>query len=300
MLSRLKSSIAKRREDAQMAKSLSYSSDGDPLLSRLLVRNMERATGKYRLLKAAKGYQDDLNSHENIWSLIIDRLGVTVDYSLKELSNIPETGPAVIVCNHPYGLLDGAILAWLISQRRKDFKILTHALFTRIEEAQDYLLPVNFDETPEALRENIAMRKKAIAHLNDGGLVAIFPCGSVSTAKPSRSLAADSEWKTFTAKMIEKAEAPTIPLFFEGQNSRLFHMASNRSALLRQSLLIHELRNKIGKRVSVRIGDAIAPETLSDLPGRHEVMTYLRDATYALGGHRNVRVHEFPAPKGKQ
>ena len=49
-----------------------------------------------------------------------------------------------MVANHPFGVLDGLVLSWLVSQRRDDFKLLVHSLLLRAPETKKYLLPIDF------------------------------------------------------------------------------------------------------------------------------------------------------------
>jgi hypothetical protein len=82
--------------------------------------------------------------------------------------------------------------------------------------------------------------------------------------------AVDPEWKLFTAKAITRAQATVVPMFFEGQNSRLFQVASHISLTLRLSLLLNELRNKIGSVVAVRVGAPVAhTNSATSLTARH-------------------------------
>ena len=113
---------------------------------------------------------------------------------------------------------------------REDFRVLTNAVLYRAEEIREFLLPVDFAETEEALKTNIKSRAAAKAHLLNGGCLIIFPAGGVSTTpKPWDRRAVDAEWKTFTARLIGQAKAPVAPMFFAGQNSRMFQLASHLS-----------------------------------------------------------------------
>ena len=51
-------------------------------------------------------------------------------------SRIPATGPVVVVANHPYGVLDGAVLTLLLNRFRPDVRILTNSLLGDIPELQ--------------------------------------------------------------------------------------------------------------------------------------------------------------------
>ena len=46
--------------------------------------------------------------------------------------SIPATGPAIAVANHPFGALDGLLLAQLLLKRRPDVLILTNRILSVI------------------------------------------------------------------------------------------------------------------------------------------------------------------------
>ena len=84
-----------------------------------------------------------------------------------------------------------------------------------------------------------------------GGCLVVFPAGGVSTTPTIwHKRAIDTEWKNFTARLISQAKAPVAPVYFAGQNSRLFQLASHISMTLRLSLLFKEVHDRIGTRDS--------------------------------------------------
>ena len=112
----------------------------------------------------------------------------------------------------------------------------------------------------------------------------VFPGGAVATsARIFQRHAVDPEWKLFTIKAIARAGATVVPVFFEGQNSRLFQLASHVSLTLRLSLLFNEVRNKIGSVVAVRIGAPVPYAVLSHPGDRRALADHLRRMTYRLG-----------------
>ena len=76
--------------------------------------------------------------------------------------------------------------------------------------------------------------------------------------------------------------APVVPIFFAGQNSRLFQVASHISMTLRLSLLFKEVHDRIGEEMLIRIGKRIPYEELKAISDRKKLMEFLRDQTYAL------------------
>jgi putative hemolysin len=228
-------------------------------------------------------HQNNPKPGESFWDAAIGKLRLKIDLNEQDLSEIPRTGPVIIVANHPFGVLDGLMVCWLISRVRNDFKVLTNALLNRAEEIKPYLLPIDFEETKAALETNIRTRAESKALLEKGGALVIFPGGTVSTTPTLLARKAkDPEWKTFTGRMIVQGKAPVVPVYFDGQNSRLFQIASHISMTLRLSLLFKEVHDRIGENLAVRIGKRIPYETLKGFSDRKELMAFLRDQTYAL------------------
>jgi putative hemolysin len=181
-------------------------------------------------------------------------------------------------------VLDGVVISHLTSRIREDFRVLTNSVLYRAEEIRPFLLPIDFAETEEALKTNLQSRAAAKAHLLNGGCLIIFPAGGVSTTPTVwHKRAVDTEWKTFTGRLITQAKAPVAPVFFAGQNSRIFQLASHISMTLRLSLLFKEVHDKIGSELHVRIGEPIPYKQLPAAGDRQQFMNYLRDATYRLG-----------------
>jgi hypothetical protein len=59
---------------------------------------------------------------------LLGELAVDLRVSPGDLNKIPKTGPAIAVANHPFGLLDGAIMADLPTRVRPDIRVLTNHL----------------------------------------------------------------------------------------------------------------------------------------------------------------------------
>src|SRR5579872_4340170 len=261
----------------------SYATPEDPKLKRLLIRAVERMTGQPYLKRLYEDHQAHSVPGESFWSAALDRLEVTLDYNEAALANVPRSGALVIVANHPFGVLDGLIISYLISKIRQDFIVLTNAVLYQADEIKQHLLPIDFAETKEALSTNLKTRSEAKTHLSSGGCLVIFPAGGASTTPtPWSREAKDTEWKNFTARLITGAKCPVVPVFFAGQNSRLFQIASHISLTLRLSLFFKEVYDKIGSTIHLRIGETIP---FKDMAGfdRVQLMEFLRKKTYALG-----------------
>jgi putative hemolysin len=229
---------------------------------------------------------------ESFWAAAIRQLELKITCNEEALRHLPSTGALVVVANHPFGVLDGLIISYLTSTVRDDFLVLTNSILYQADEIRAHLLPIDFAETKEALTTNLQSRAQAKAHLTKGGCVVVFPAGGASTVpKPWNRRAIDAEWKNFTARLIVGSKAPVVPIYFAGQNSRIFQIASHISMTLRLSLFFKEVYDKIGSEIQVRVGAPIAYKELEGLD-RKTLMEHLRKQTYALGAglpYRRVR-----------
>ncbi|MBI1211025.1 MAG: glycerol acyltransferase [Alphaproteobacteria bacterium] len=261
----------------------SYASEDDSPFRRMVIQVIERMSGQPHLKRLYLEHQNHPEPGESFWNAAVRKLELQVEFNRDAISEIPKEGRCIIVANHPFGVLDGIVACWLVSQIRTDFKVLTNALLNRAEEIKPYLLPIDFEETREALETNLRSRAESKALLDKEGVLIIFPGGTVSTTPTVLARKAkDPEWKNFTAKMILQGKAPVVPIFFAGQNSRLFQVASHLSMTLRLSLLFKEVHDRIGGALQFRIGQRIPYEELAQIKDRTKVMEYLREQTYAL------------------
>jgi putative hemolysin len=265
----------------------SYAERGDPAVKRGLIRLVEKATGQPKLKRLYLENQRQPRPAESFWQAAVRSLALNVRYDAEALSRLPKTGPAVFVANHPYGVLDGIVISWLIEKVRPDFLVLTNAVLLRASEVRDFVLPIDFSEAPEALETNLKSRSAARAHLERGGAVVVFPAGGVSTApdRLGRLPAVDAPWRPFVAQLIQRARATVAPIYFGGQNSRLFQIASHVSLTLRLSLIFHEVKSRIGAVLPVVIGAPIPFEQIAHIKDRQALADDLRARTYALAAH---------------
>lgn len=249
----------------------SYASEAHSLPRQLAIRAVELCTGQPYLKRLYRAYQAEQLPHEDFWHEVIARLDLDIDLSGADMAEIPKTGPLVVVANHPYGVLDGIVICWLVTQIRSDFKILINNVLCRAPEMAGHVLPVDFDETPEALQTNLSSRKQAKEHLDGGGALIIFPSGAISTTP--RFFARQAEeiaWAPLVGQLIRKTRAQVLPIYFEGQNSLLFQMASHVSDAMRAALIFHEVRRRVGSRFRGVIGAPLPYTALAPhLPPRN-------------------------------
>ena len=280
---------------AQAGAVFSYATDQQSFWRRNLIRAVERISGRATFERLYRDWRlRPRVPGETVFSSAIRALRVRPDLAEGALDLIPQTGPLLVIANHPFGIIDGLLIGHLVSQQRADIKLMCHALLCQPPEARDILLPVDFGTGSEARRRSAETRRQAVDWLDQGHVLIIFPAGGVSTTQtPLARQAVDPDWHPFVLRLARRAGVRTVAMFVHGQNSRLFQVASALSYPLRVALIFHETRRRIGGSVKV----SIAPPCAMASVGKTDVVAALRARTYSMagpGGPRSDQVYRFP------
>jgi putative hemolysin len=267
-----------------------YSTPDQPLIQRAVIQAIEKMGGQRKLKRLYKSHQDNLEAGEDFFDSAMRTLRVDTRLDEAELARVPASGPVVFISNHPYGVLDGITLTWLARKVRPDTKVLANATLCQMPEAAGSLLPVDFAPTREARETNVQSRLAAQKWLRDGHAIGIFPGGGVSTSeRPLNGPAVDLPWAPFTAKLIRAAKATVVPVFFVGQNSRLFQLASHLSLTLRLSLVFRETARRVGTKLTVRVGAPIPFAEIAHIEDRAALVQELRKRTFDLARPGDIK-----------
>lgn len=263
---------------------LTYVSENDSAVRKILINLLENLSGRPKIQRLYDEIrQMDYETHM-AWAIALDKLGIKRDFDSSKLKQLRGDTPLVIIANHPFGVVDGLIVGEIGANVRENYSILTNSALCELDpRIANYLLPINFDATKEAQLTNIETRKIAIKRLKRGEGLIIFPSGMVASAKTPFGPAEELEWKRFVVKLITKAKADVLPIYFHGKNSRLFQVATNIHETLRMGLLLHEARNKMGKTIKVTIGDVISFNDVKDIKNKQELLDTLKDITISYG-----------------
>ena len=276
---------SKEPEEPYDRRKLSYANTFTNPIQRNIIKSLEFLTGKLYLLRKVRQFEKmGIPVGQPFWKQALDLLGINLLTKQSEISKIPKEGSLVITANHPHGLVDGMVLAELIGKVRTDYKILTRSLLTGVKQIDQFMIPVPFDHEENALKKSLEMRKKAMDHLEKGGVIVVFPSGKVASSETMFGNVVEGEWNPFTAKLIQKSGANVLPIFFPGANSRIYQIANQISATLRQGLLIYEVVHAMNKPQKPLVGDLIKQNELSSWKNDPRgFMRWLRGKTLELG-----------------
>ena len=275
------------REDPR----ITYVQPDDPWLTRQVISTVERLFGRGQIEAVYKQLKSEPFAVERFFTDAFQATSIDCRYNTAKLKEIPTDGPVVFVANHPFGIVDGMALCDMALKARGDFRILIHSLLCQDKDLAPYFLPVDFQPTKEAVKNNLRVKKVAQDCLADNIPVLIFPSGFVSTAdKKGFGDVVDAPWTTFAAKLIRDAQANVVPVYFRGQNRRAFHLASHIAEPLRMALLLSEARNRFGKPLHAVIGDTLEWSALSAFETRQTLTDYLYHHVQSLA-MKNVEPH---------
>ena len=223
---------------------------------------------------------------------VLREVGVKYHIPEEDFARIPAEGGFITVSNHHYGSIDGLILNAAVGARRPDYKLLTTFLLALIPGLKDGFLPVDNLSGGKADSRSINGIRMALRHIADGGAIGFFPAGEVATWQRRKNrrdgglwTIQDRPWAPNIVKLIKRSNLPVIPIWFDGCNSRTFHILGLIHPRLRTVRLIHEMFNKEGRTVEVRIGEPILPAEMAAMEVE-DLAWYLRGKCYALSNRK--------------
>jgi putative hemolysin len=216
----------------------------------------------------------------------LDALNVTYDLAPEDIARLMSTnGPVIVVANHPFGGVEGLVLASILRALRCDVKFMANYLLASIPEMRGMLIAVDPFKRESSVRDNIKPVRESIQWVMNGGMLVVFPAGEVSRFDVQTGTAIDPPWSPTIARIIRMTGAPVLPVFFQGTNSAAFHMAGMVHPLLRTAMLPNELFNKDREAIQVRAGDLVPFSKLETFGQDDDMTAYLRLRTYILA-HR--------------
>jgi putative hemolysin len=177
----------------------------------------------------------------------------------RDREKIPAFGRVVIIANHPIGTLDGAALIKMVSEVRPDFKVVANELLMNVKPLHSVLLPVNNMGGSTAKKNIDAIYK----HLNNEGVIIIFPAGEVSRMGPSG--VRDGSWHKGFLNFATATQSPILPVYMDARNSAFFYAVSAVYKPLSMLFLIKEMFKHAHKRMNIKIGDVIPFEHYDSL-----------------------------------
>ena len=213
---------------------------------------------------------------------VLDALGVDWRISNAADARLPATGPVIVVANHPFGGVEGLVMASQLLRIRPDVRLMANHLLAVFPELRPYLITVNPFGGREATRDNLRGLRESLRWLKGGGVLGVFPAGEVAHFRWRDRRIVEPPWNSTAAWLARESGAVVMPLFFRGANGPLFHLAGLVHPRLRTALLPRELLNKNRRPLEGVIGAGIPAERLKAFESDSEAARYLRFRTQLL------------------
>lgn len=183
---------------------------------------------------------------------VLEHLDILCTVSARDLEQIPEHGPLVIIANHPTGTLDGLALMYAVSRVRRDVKVVTNRMLTHLEPLSSLFIPVDNMGGRTAKSSLVQMEQ----HLQNAGVLIFFPAGEVS--RPTRKGIRDKKWYSGFIKLAGKLRVPLLPVHIQAHNSLLFYASTLVSPTLSMLLLMQQMFRRRHSQLPIKIGQQIA------------------------------------------
>ncbi len=266
---------------------------------RWLVPMLERGVGLHKL---ADVYHHSvmLSQSEEFWRAGLRSMEMTYEIASGDIERIPDEGPVVVVSNHPFGGIEGLILADLLRRRRPDSKVMASYLLSRIPELHEVFVLVDPFEGDTAASRNMRAVRESLRYLQDGHALGVFPAGTVSYLHLRAGEISDPAWHASTAWMVRKTKATVVPVYFHGKNSSFFQAAGLIHPFIRTALLPREMMRKRHLCAPVHIGTPLKWDKLEAFDNDRDLIDYLRLRTYLLKGKAKAASRRSVRKKRKE
>ena len=238
-------------------------------------------------------------SPDEFLKVALQQMNISYDLAVGSLDRIPKTGPLVVVANHPFGGIEACILLRILTSIRQDIRFMANFLLGKLQETKDFCIFVDPFGGDRASRRNLQPLRESIDWVQQGGVLCVFPSGTVSHFHwPQREIT-DPPWSPSVSRVVRRSGAPVIPVFFPGSNGLFFQGMGLIHPILRTALLARELGNKCNKTFEVRIGNLVPFAKLTRFHTDEELITYLRLRTYILGNRNRVELSASLSPSAR-
>ncbi|MEH6712252.1 MAG: GNAT family N-acyltransferase [Paraglaciecola polaris] len=186
---------------------------------------------------------------------LLGALNINIEGGDELQQNIPHHGPLVIASNHPFGGIEGVILAYVIGQIRPDIKVLANQGLQIFQELKDYFIFTN--PLSERDPRNGPSLRESLRHVKHGGALLIFPAGRVSYYQSQKKRISEHQWNRIVANLVTRTQAHYLAVFVSGQNSPLFYRLGRIYYRLRMLMLPRELLNKRDSNINISASSCI-------------------------------------------
>lgn len=209
----------------------------------------------------------------------LDYMGVS--YYAEGLENIEPGGRYLFAGNHPFGGMDGLMVAERVSSKLGDVRSVSNDILMVIEPLRPILLPVN--KHGRQSREGAKIFDECFA---SDVPIQTFPAGLCS--RKIKGVVTDLEWKTNFVKKAIQYERDVVPVHTEGHLSKRFYRIHRFrqifgiKANIEMLYLVDEMFRQKGKNFKVSFGKPISYLELKEMGNYRQMTEFVRSKVYEL------------------
>lgn len=241
----------------------------------------------YRYLKRIL-HQDGLNDIlREGWELapqqfvqsVFERWRIT--YTLEGLEKLDPKGRYIFASNHPFGGMDGMMIAERLIDHFGDARVVVNDLLMHLEPLKPIWIPVNTLGAQNA--EYVRLFEEGFA--SDLPIL-MFPAGICSRVVDGKI--ADLQWKNTFVRRAHATGRSVVPLYVEGSLGKGFYRiyrwrkALGIKANIEMLYLVDGMFAQQGKNFRMVVGDPVSPEELKQCGSVREQVEYMRKKTYLM------------------
>lgn len=249
------------------------------LANKIFVWFLDRLLGIKKMDTLYRQHEMQGLSKEDFSDRLIEILKLDIQGAKELQSKIPKTGPVVIASNHPFGGIEGVILARLIGEVRPDLKVLANKGLGIFKEISDYFIFTNPLSANDP--KNGPSLRHCVKHVQSQGALLIFPAGKVSYYQKAKSGISEHIWNKLVGRLVSIDSCKFVPIFVNGQNSANFYHIEKIYFKLRMLFLGRELLNKTGATIIINTGNAIQQKQFDKQLNHGDKAMLCRSLSYA-------------------
>ena len=187
------------------------------------------------------------------------------------LENVPESGPALIIANHPGGIADGNALWRALAERRPDLVFFANRDALRIcPGLKTRIIPVEWRRHALSRQRARETLKSAMNAFREGKCVVIFPAGRMADWSWRQRRLVEPAWSATGVSIARRFNAPIVPMGVTQAMPLAYYVLSHIHEELRDVTLFHGLLNQRGAKYRLTFGE---PVLARDLPGNESEAT---------------------------
>ena len=204
-----------------------------------------------------------------------------VTYTVEGLEKLDPKGRYLFAANHPFGGMDGMMLADKLIDRFGDARVVVNDLLMHLEPLRPLWIPVNKHGS-----QNSAYARKFDEEFVGEVPILTFPAGRCSRCIGGE--VTDLPWKTNFLKKAYASQREIVPVFVEGRLSNFFYRVARLRVMLGLKLNIEmlwlpdEMFSQKGRHFRIFVGDPIPVSELQRYGGLREQAEFVRKKAYFL------------------